>query len=92
MTKEEFELEIAEGTVMVDFYATWCGQCKLLGPVLDYVVEDTGVKLVKIDVDEVDWIEGMDVEKLPTVIIYKNGVEKTRFSGYKRKQAILEML
>lgn len=78
----EFEAEVLkhEGTVLVDFFATWCGPCKWLAPVLDRFATKHGeVKVVKLDVDAAeDVAEKYSVKKIPTLLTFRNGEEVRR--------------
>lgn len=71
----EFDREIAEGTVLVDLFATWCGPCKMLAPTIDQVEkEHPEVKFLKVDVDELgDIARRYNVFSIPTLIVFKNG-------------------
>lgn len=83
VTKENFEKEVlqANQAVVVDFYATWCGPCKSLGPILEDVVsEDSFKKIVKIDIDaEPDLATQYKIMSVPTLLLFKHGevVEKS---------------
>lgn len=70
--------------VLVDFYATWCGPCKTLGPILKELKNEVGdaVKIVKVDVDKHQQIAGqMGVRGVPTMVLYKSGQQVWRQSG-----------
>ena len=90
---EEFSTAIANGPVIVDFWATWCGPCKMIAPVIDQVAEDLEGKITvgKIDVDECREVAmEFGVMSIPTVIYFKNGVEVKRFVGVQTKEKLLE--
>lgn len=88
------EVEMASGLVLLDFYATWCGPCKMLAPVLEAVGEEmTGVKICKSDVDEASALAAkFGVQSIPTVVLFKNGEVVDGFVGYRAKEQILPML
>ncbi|ANH59308.1 thioredoxin [Dokdonia donghaensis] len=81
--------------VLVDFFATWCGPCKTLGPILEQV-KDTlgdGVKIVKIDVDKNQPLAAKhQVRGVPTMILYKNGKQVWRQSGVLDKMALVDII
>ena len=81
----EFDALIAEGkTVLVDFFATWCGPCKMLAPVLEQVAPDyPDVEFVKIDVDEdTDLARRYGVSVIPTLFVIKDGKVTANTKGY----------
>lgn len=83
-----------DGVVVVDFFATWCGPCKMLAPVLDELSkEDTDTSFVKIDIDEYRK-QAIDagIRAVPTLVLYKDGVELSRVSGYQPKEKLVEWL
>lgn len=76
VTDQTFERETLEGMVLVDFWATWCGPCQMLAPVLDELSNDVGddVKIVKVDVDENQVTAAeYQVMSIPTLILMKDG-------------------
>ncbi len=86
ITTAEFENEVlnAKETVIVDFYATWCGPCKMLAPVLDeFANKHTYIKIVKVDVDEETPLAiKFGVASIPTLILFKNGEAVKQTLGY----------
>lgn len=74
-TEDQFKELVKEELVLVDFYATWCGPCKMLGPVLEEMANDrSDIKIVKIDVDECPLLsKEFAVMSVPTLILFKNG-------------------
>lgn len=80
----EFETIIEKGTVLVDFFATWCGPCKMLAPVLEEFAENyQEVKVLKVDVDSFGPIANkFDIFSVPTLILFKDGVMVKRMSGF----------
>ena len=76
LTKGNFDETIKEGTVLVDFWADWCGPCRMLSPILDELAEKVGDKAVfgKVNVDEeTDIARRFEISSIPTVMIFKNG-------------------
>jgi len=83
-----------EGTVLVDFYATWCGPCKMMSPIIEEIASEHGdVKFVKVDVDEnQDLAIEYNVISIPTMFIIKNGEITKSFVGVVSKSDITEEL
>ena len=82
---QEFNELMNEKAVLVDFFATWCGPCKMLSPVLEGVAEKMKdkVTIVKVDVDRrPDLAAKVGVMSVPTMIMFKNGRQVDAFSGY----------
>lgn len=82
----DFENLIASGVTLVDFFATWCGPCKMLAPVLDELAEEyqDKIKILKIDVDEFSSIANkFSVYSIPTLILFKDGEMVKKTVGFK---------
>ena len=82
---KDFEQYMKEEAVLVDFFATWCGPCKMLSPVLESAAKtlEGKVKIVKVDVDQSpELAQKFGVMAVPTMILFKNGKQATAFSGY----------
>ena len=94
ITEKEFETAAATGTVLVDFYADWCGPCKMIAPILEEVAaERTDITVLKVNVDEAAALAGrFGIVSIPTLIVMKEGREATRLVGYRPKDAILSAL
>ena len=96
VTGDSFEKEVINSSVPVlaDFYADWCGPCKMLRPSLDAIAEErTDVKVVAINIDdEPELADEFDISSIPCVILFKNGAEAERSIGLKPKEMIEEML
>ena len=92
-TKEEFEKLIKENdNVVIDFFATWCGPCKMLSPILEEVAQEvTDVVFVKVDVDEAEELASLfGIQSIPTVAYIKERKLLLRELGFKPKQNILK--
>lgn len=96
VTKKNFEDEVlkSEKTVLIDFYADWCGPCKILSPIVDEVAEENEkIKVVKINIDQE---ENLAVEyqilSIPTLVVIKNGKEVKRSVGVVDKEEILDLV
>lgn len=95
INENEFEATIANGVVLVDFFATWCGPCKMLTPVLEELSEELAGKMqiVKVDVDQSgDLAMRFGIMSVPTMLIFKNGEAVGSLQGYMPKQQLLEKL
>ncbi len=88
------EIESQKGLVLLDFYATWCGPCKMLAPVLDALGDELpNVKICKSDVDEASALAAkFGVQSIPTVVLFKDGEVVDGFVGYRAKDQILPMI
>jgi thioredoxin 1 len=81
--------------VLIDFYADWCGPCKMLGPILKQVKEELGdtIKIVKIDVDKNQSIASKyQVRGVPTMLLFKDGKQLWRQSGVLPKKEIINIV
>ncbi len=94
--KSSFSKIVASKTpVLVDFYADWCGPCKMLAPILKQVKDEMGdaLKIVKIDVDKNQAIAARyQVRGVPTMLLFKNGKQVWRQSGVLQKKDIIGVL
>lgn len=94
LDKEDFNDIISNGKVVVDFFATWCGPCKMLGPIFEKVSEDVNdVKFVKLDVDKFnDIAREYGVMSIPTLILFENGNELKRNVGFMSEDKLKEFI
>jgi thioredoxin 1 len=95
-TKQNFDEEVKnyKGVVLVDFYADWCGPCKMMSPVVDEIAnENEWAKVGKINCDEeIELAEEFGVMSIPTLIIFKNGEIAKTFVGVTPKEEIINAL
>jgi thioredoxin 1 len=96
ITKDNFSAEVLEapGTVLLDFWASWCGPCRMLSPILDQVAaEHSEIKLGKINVDEQpELAQQFDVMSIPTLVVYKNGQKVNEAVGLMPKEQVESLL
>ena len=92
--RKEFDELKKEGNLVVDFYADWCGPCKMLGPVMETVAEDyPEVTFVKVNVDEEpELAESYGIMSIPSVFFLKDGEIVKQFLGLQQERNIREML
>ena len=94
LTSQNFDLEIATNTVLVDFYADWCGPCKMIAPIIEEIAnEKTDITVGKVNVDDDASIAiKLGIASIPTLIVFKDGKEASRIVGYRPKSDILALL
>lgn len=93
----EFDAKVleAQGPVLVDFFATWCGPCKMLAPTLDEVAGEVAgrAQVYKVDIDQSPNVASRyGVMSVPTLIVFENGQVKNQMVGAQPKQAVLNLL
>lgn len=93
-TVEEFEEFIKEGKVIIDFYANWCGPCKMLAPVLENLDQEVNdLKIGKINVDDLEELaERYAVFSIPTLILIKDGQELKKQVGFMPKDSLKHLI
>jgi thioredoxin 1 len=96
-TDATFQNEVSDGdkAVLVDFWAPWCGPCRIVGPVLEEIASEEAdrIKIVKVNVDEnQQYASQLGVFNIPTMIVYKNGQPVDKIVGAMPKAQIMERL
>jgi thioredoxin 1 len=87
--KEDFDQITKEGLVLVDFYADWCGPCKMLSPILEQFVTRDDVKVIKINVDAAESLAmRYGIMSIPTLMLFKNGVVTSVKQGFQSKEML----
>ncbi|HSP21960.1 MAG TPA: thioredoxin [Planococcus sp. (in: firmicutes)] len=94
-TDQNFSQEISEGLVLVDFWAAWCGPCKMIAPVLEELDADMNgkVKILKVDVDENQGTASeYGIMSIPTLLLMKDGQPVDKVVGFRPKEALAELV
>jgi thioredoxin 1 len=91
----EFKNEIESGVTVVDFFATWCGPCKMLAPVLEGLSSEMEgkAKFIKVDIDQsLDLANEFQISSVPTMIIFKDGQKAEQLIGFLPKEKIQQVI
>ena len=97
LTKQNFQSEVAESKekVLIDFWASWCGPCRMVSPIVDEIAEESpaGVKVCKVNVDEQpELAQQFQVMSIPTLLVMKDGKPVASYVGARPKQFIVKMI
>ena len=97
LTKQNFQSEVAESKekVLIDFWASWCGPCRMVSPIVDEIAEESpaGVKVGKVNVDEQpELAQQFQVMSIPTLLVMKDGKPVASSVGARPKQFIVKMI
>lgn len=95
LTKDNFNTETAQGKVLIDFWASWCGPCKMLSPIVDEIAEEApdGLKVCKVNIDEQPALaDRFGVMSIPTLVLLKDGKVVAKTVGAQPKQRVQAML
>ncbi len=93
-TEENFSSLISDDLVLVDFFANWCGPCKMLSPVLESLASDrAGLKVVKVNVDECENLaRNYGIMSIPALLLFKDGKLKSTRTGFMPEQEIINWI
>ena len=91
--KMDLKEEVKAGKVIVDFFATWCGPCQMLGGELEELIEDdASITVIKVDIDQFEGLaKEYGVMVVPTIYVYQDGELKTRETGFLPKEKLLSI-
>ena len=96
VSSAEFKKEVLESEipVLVDFYADWCGPCKMLSPILEEINdEDENVKIIKVNIDDSRFLaKYYQIQSIPTLILLRNGQFLNKMIGFRPKKIIKELI
>lgn len=94
VTVKEFDNEVKEGIVLVDFFADWCGPCKMIAPILEtFASKHPDVKVLKVNVDEEQELAAKySIMAIPTLMVYKNGKQVDVKQGFANLELLEEMI
>jgi len=85
--------KLIENEAVVDFYATWCGPCKMFGPIFEEASKENNINFVKLDVDKSSNIaREYGVMSIPTIILFKNGIEVKRHTGFMSENDLINFI
>ncbi len=93
ITKDNFKEEIEKGTILLDFWATWCGPCRMLGPVLEQLSTEENLKVGKINVDEEEMLaEEFQISSIPALFLIRDGKVVRKTVGYQSIDELKEFI
>lgn len=92
--ESNFQDMTSQGLVLVDFFATWCGPCKMLGPILEDMASDRdSIDIVKVDIDEsMNLARQYGIMSVPTLVLFKDGQVVAQTSGFQPKESLQKFI
>lgn len=93
-TEQEFNREIMNDKVVVDFFANWCGPCKMLAPIVEEVSNElVKITFIKVDIDEIESLpRQFDIMSIPTLLVFEKGELIKRHTGYMDKDELVQFI
>lgn len=93
-TEQEFNREIMNDKVVVDFFANWCGPCKMLAPIVEEVSNELEkITFIKVDIDEIESLpRQFDIMSIPTLLVFEKGELIKRHTGYMDKDELVQFI
>jgi thioredoxin 1 len=95
LTDDNFSFTIKNGVSLVDFWAAWCGPCRVQGPIVDEIADEMGEKanICKLDIDQYKKTAGkLGIQSIPTILIFKDGKMVQKFVGVKPKAVLIKAI
>lgn len=94
VSAQEFDQEINSGTVFVDFFAEWCGPCKMMGPIVEEIEQEvSNIKFIKVNVDEAEEVAArFGIMSIPTFFLFKDGQLVNKIVGGRSKQEMIDFI
>ena len=95
LNDDNFESEISKGVTLIDFYADWCGPCRMITPIVEELSKEFNgrAKIAKVDIDAAqNTASNFNVTSIPTLILFKDGAEVKRVVGVRDKKTLSEMI
>lgn len=93
LENENYDELVSKGTVLVDFYATWCGPCKMLMPILEEIDKELDIEILEVDVDKYDDLaRSFGIMSIPTLMLYKEGEIVKKNVGMMDKTSLIKWI